>query len=523
MTALVLCDTIFAPIPRQGLVSLLDQYRAMRARVEHVGALLDGENRKAVDYFLRGNPSSTDRSPPNVDEVFQLPGAIAALDGEYWQRALDLTDVFECFPEARRREWMESIHARKTPPFNEDAVIPTIEDLLLARGKYFAERCDGLWRDLSPFHKTNKTIGFSRRMIYSGAFYAGGYVNHSRAGTLHDLRCIIAKFMGREEPKRHVSSNDLTRCMRRPGQWHDLDGGALSIRVYYGTGTAHIRLHDDIVNRLNGVLANLYPDAIPASEKTPQEKKKKAAKVDVMHRPLPFSVLNILREVHITSGIAGTKTVSLPYCESGQRFAREQASAVLRQIGAVDAERNQFTFDYDPRDVLDEVVMSGVVPDERSHQYYPTPQSLGHVVIAQADIGPCDRCLEPSAGQGGLADLMPKERTTCVELSALHCGVLRAKGHTVHQDDFLEWAARSPDRFDRVVMNPPFTAGQAAAHVKAAAGLLAPGGRLVAVMPASARDKPLLRGFIHHWSEPFAGEFANTSVAVTVLTLTSGP
>ncbi len=521
MTALVLCDAFFAPVDRKSLVSLIEEYNATRARVENISTLIQGENRKAVAYFLRGNPSTSDRCPPNVDELFKLSGAIAALDAVYWQRALDLTDVFQCFPEARRKEWINAIHERRTPPFSEEAVFPTIEDLLLSRGKYFAERCDGLYRELSHSHKTNKPIGFSRRMIYNYVFHAGGYVNHSRAGTLHDLRCIIARFMGRAEPNWHVSSNDLTRCMRRPGQWHPLDGGALHIKVFYGTGTAHIRLHDDIVLRLNGVLASIYPSAIPASQRTPQGKTKQAKAADVLQRPLPFSVLNVLRSVNVKPNPDGGASVSLGYIEAEQRFAREQAVSVLEQIGAVADARDSFVFDYNPADVLDEVVMSGVVPDERSHQYFPTPREVAEQAIVAAQIGPQDRCLEPSAGQGHLADLMPAGRTTCVELSGLHCAVLRAKGHTVHKGDFIDWAARTTECFDKILMNPPFTAGQALAHLKVAAGVLASGGRLIAIMPSSARGKNLLEGWTHEWSEPIPGAFEGTSVEVVILTATN--
>jgi hypothetical protein len=36
------------------------------------------------------------------------------------------------------------------------------------------------------------------------------------------------------------------------------------IRIYRGVGTAHLEINPEIAYRLNGVLANLYPLAIPA-------------------------------------------------------------------------------------------------------------------------------------------------------------------------------------------------------------------------------------------------------------------
>ena len=116
-----------------------------------------------------------------------------------------------------------------------------------------------------------------------------------------------------------------------------------------------------------------------------------------------------------------------------------------------------FQFDFDPFSVLEEVVASGCVPDQRAHQFYPTPAALAARAVELAEIGPKDRCLEPSAGTGNLADLMPKDRTVCVEAAQLRCEVLRAKGHEVEQGDFLSFARGG---FDRIVMNPPFDQGR---------------------------------------------------------------
>jgi hypothetical protein len=121
---------------------------------------------------------------------------------------------------------------------------------------------------------------------------------------------------------------------------------------------------------------------------------------------------------------------------------------------------------------------------------------------------------------GGLADLLPKERTTCVEISGLHCKVLEGKGHRVVWSDFLPWAegrAGEGKAFDRIVMNPPFSEGRWRAHTEQAAGLLAAGGRLVAVLPASAKGSGILPGFDCRWHGPYDNEFAGTSVSVVLL------
>jgi predicted RNA methylase len=203
------------------------------------------------------------------------------------------------------------------------------------------------------------------------------------------------------------------------------------------------------------------------------------------------------------------------------RYKRAFAEAiqVLEALGGVLEGRFEVRFDFDASEVLNEVILSGCIPDRRSHQFYPTPPAVAAVVLEAAQIGERDRCLEPSAGQGALAALMPRDRTLCIEISALHCAVLTSKGCRVEQRDFLEWAQGTSERFDRICMNPPFADGRARSHVEAAAGLLKPGGRLVAVLPASMKDKLRIEDLKHTWSDAMTGEFDHTGVSVVVATL----
>lgn len=163
------------------------------------------------------------------------------------------------------------------------------------------------------------------------------------------------------------------------------------------------------------------------------------------------------------------------------------------------------------------------MPDQRAHQFYPTPRWLAERVVELVEIGPDDTVLEPSAGRGAIAELLPRERTVCVEASALHCAVLRAKGFTVVSGDFLSVTGlvAAPGRpFTRVVMNPPFDRGQWQRHVEHATGMLAGrGARLVAVLPAGAPSKLELPGFALTWSEPIAGAFSGTNISVVLLTV----
>ena len=111
--------------------------------------------------------------------------------------------------------------------------------------------------------------------------------------------------------------------------------------------------------------------------------------------------------------------------------------------------------------------------------------------------------------------MMPSTRTICVEISDLHCQILKAKGYATVQADFLKFTSDKP--FDRIVMNPPFSEGRWQAHLQHAASMLATDGRLVAILPASAKGKPVLEGFDHQYSAVLENQFAGTSVDVVIL------
>lgn len=71
-------------------------------------------------------------------------------------------------------------------------------------------------------------------------------------------------------------------------------------------------------------------------------------------------------------------------------------------------------------------------------------------------------------------------------------------------------------------MNPPFDQGRWQAHLEHAAGLLRDGGRLVAILPESARRADPLPGWRCAWHGPFANAFPGASVSVVILVAERG-
>lgn len=505
----------FAPVSFDMVDGLISQYQAMRAKLEEIASTINGEMAQAMQYFFDGNSDpDRGRGTYTVERVFRLEGAIANLNGCYWSKALALTDVLDYMPQKRRDEWNESIRKQKTPEFTEETVRSTLSQLLSMRTQFFAERVDGIFRELSGEHVTNAPEGFSKRMII-GWMLSYGSINSSRAGIINDLRCVVAKFMGRDEPKYYASQAMLAEIYHNTGQWNTIDGGAIRIRVYK-KGTAHLEVHPDMAWRLNQVLAHMHPMVIPAQFR--QKPKKKHKEFQMMGRPLPFAVLELLSNNYSINHRRhrGDKAFRFDYGADKNTAAYQEAVRVLIAIGGVMNKDGGFDFDYEYPEVITQIVMTGCIPDQKSHQFYPTPEKVGAEAVEMADIGDADEVLEPSAGQGDLAALLPKERTTCVEISALHCAILKARGFDTVQGDFIEWA-KTAKKFDCVVMNPPFSEGRAQLHVSTASALVKPGGRLVAVLPASMRGKDVLPGWSLTWSGVYSNEFDGTGVSVVIV------
>lgn len=524
----------FAPANTDAVDLLIGQYRKERENIETVAAfMVSAEMQEATHYFFEGNRKRFDRYVPDVGGIFSTGAALPALNSRYWSRALSLTDVRDYMPDKRRQEWDTSIRELQTPDFEETTVRATLGALLAQRMDFLAEMVDGIFQGLSGEHVTNRPEGFGKRMIIDLVFDSYGYSHGKKAGLIHDLRTVIAKFMGRDQPHYSATSDALKHCRHNVGQWCTWDGGALRVRVYL-KGTAHMEIHQSISYRLNQILAHRYPNAITDQHrKRPNQKAEK--QFTLMQRPIPFAVLKVLASgrFHRKGKVrfpakyqepavlweAHTLDIDYQSWQGADKHLKREIERVLEAIGGSRADDyGNFAFDYDAESVILEVIASGAIPDQKSHQFYPTPEKLARIAVELAGIESNHECGDLSAGQGGIADFMPKGRTTCVEVSSLNCAILRAKGFNVIEADFLEWAKMTTQRFDRIVINPPFSEGRALAHVTAAAGLLNPNGKLTAILPDSYRNKNMLSGLKITWSQTYENEFIGTSISVAIMT-----
>lgn len=194
------------------------------------------------------------------------------------------------------------------------------------------------------------------------------------------------------------------------------------------------------------------------------------------------NILNILRNCKVESN-----TVFLPSVQL-DRKTYQDVNKCLESIGGKwNRKAKGHVFSEDPTELLDNLILTGEVTDiKKQFQFFPTPPELAQQMIELTEINPEHSILEPSAGQGAIADeiikTVPGAKITLVELNEQNAQVLKNKDYLVNVCDFLQFFG---PQFDRVIMNPPFTKQQDIDHILHAFELLKNGGILVSIVSES--------------------------------------
>tara|TARA_R110000772_G_scaffold249530_2_gene363913 strand:+ start:62637 stop:63512 length:876 start_codon:yes stop_codon:yes gene_type:complete len=112
--------------------------------------------------------------------------------------------------------------------------------------------------------------------------------------------------------------------------------------------------------------------------------------------------------------------------------------------------------------------------------FFPTPRNVIEERFDFNDSHSYRKVLEPSAGKGDIADFIKNKgvEVDVIEINPRLREILKLKGHNIVGDDFLLFN----EKYDIIVMNPPFEKGQDIDHVKHAYSLLNEGGFLASIM-----------------------------------------
>ncbi len=503
------------------LEALIGEYELLKKQLEYISETAKRDS-AAFSHFLWGNRGNGIASF-NVESIFDIKGGMRSLDATYWSMAMSLTKTMDVFAAEKRNEWNEMINKMTTPPFEREMVTSTLLDLMLNREQFFAEKVDGAHRKLSRHHATNSRFGFTDRMIIEYCLDRYGYLQHTQMNYVSDLRACIAHLRGEEAASSYTTYSDVDRIInaKKFGEWFDFDGGAFRLRIYK-KGTVHVEIHPDMSWKLNKVLATLHPAAIPSELREPPKRKFKEFVLhdDVIGMDVRKGINDLIRRHHKMDKDHCISLYEFNSFKEDKVLLGKVESIMIYLGGYKNTANHEWVFDFNIDPVLSEIVRTGVVPNSVSYQYYPTPEALSVKVHDLAEIEEHHTILEPSAGMGGLlSQVFNKSLVTCVDVSMTHCFILKEMGFTnVIQGDFL--ALDNLGKFDRVLMNPPFSEGRAESHLNHAFEQLKVGGVLVAVLPAIMHNKQMLKNANCEFNKIADAGFEGTKVNVTLLKAT---
>lgn len=189
-------------------------------------------------------------------------------------------------------------------------------------------------------------------------------------------------------------------------------------------------------------------------------------------------------------------------------------------------------FDYDPTQLLKEIIAAGKVPKTNPHHFFETPDPEIDDLFTLLDLPEGEEwelsLLEPSCGQGAIARKLrarlPHSTIDVVEIDPLNQAKLRLDGFNLIGSDFLEVCTHN--RYDFIVSNPPFDGVAYIDHLEKQFTLLSAHGKLGAIAPEgllTGNSKRVIdfRNFVAergHW-EFIGAPFADTNTKCIALTI----
>ncbi|MBK7380594.1 MAG: methyltransferase [Ignavibacteriales bacterium] len=163
----------------------------------------------------------------------------------------------------------------------------------------------------------------------------------------------------------------------------------------------------------------------------------------------------------------------------------QDVNKVLECLGGKwDRKLKGHKFGDDVESLLNDAINFGeVINQKKELQFYETPPPIIEQLIGLAEIKGTDQVLEPSAGKGAIIKALLKitQSVSAVEI-ADRKELLTLLGSYI-QADFLSLPMF--ERYDKVVMNPPFSKQQDIDHILHAFKGLKKDGILVAVLSES--------------------------------------
>ncbi len=183
----------------------------------------------------------------------------------------------------------------------------------------------------------------------------------------------------------------------------------------------------------------------------------------------------------------------------------------IKTIKYVPPERTEY-------DNMKDTLRTGIHAVSTPH-LFPTPPEIAEEMVRKADIQNGQSVLEPSAGTGNIVFALRMGMAhgyagrcsiTAVEinyeLSERLINIDCLGKDFVHCEDFLNCNG-DLGKYDRIIMNPPFSNGIDIKHIQHAISFLKPDGRLVSLCANGPRQRKKLMPLADYWEDLQDGAF----------------
>ena len=485
---------------------LVDQYKKQKINLsESIKIISDLDSQSKRLMSVMGcvfEPSQ------KVEELEHL------LKVDFWNTVYQRSNIRDFLDAEKRSEWGYKLHVEKSnnadlPDFTLENVTETVKGWYASRESFFMDRVDFVFRSLSKTHVTNQPEGFSKKLIFSHgcemSFGTGYNIKWETEEKLFDLECLICILTNRPTPIRSANNSKKNLAL---GMKHSFLGDSYQLQVFK-TGTIHIWIHPSIAIDLNIWLSKKYPSAIPSQLRT---KTKTFKEYEYKYDALTADDVSVLES--IISGYGVWKATNEPMNRfikfSGCSF--EDINKPAREI-----DKNITK--------LARLVLRNGYPNIKDHQFYPTPKSITNELAEYlgSSISTSEmKILEPSAGTGNLAKLFNKEFVTCVEVNSFFVEALKNQGYSdIHNTDFLKF--KSKEKFDLIVMNPPYSEKRLDQHLEKALSLLASDGELLLIAPTGKLTsiENIANDYTVNIVKNHTNEFEDTTISTSIFSITA--
>jgi len=188
-----------------------------------------------------------------------------------WRRLMDESGMISLMDARAREEWNRQVYDGDVPELSLENILATFKDLHGRKDELFERGVIEAFKALSWDYKTHSPVCFGKKIIMNHAVnYWEDYgfrVEHTVIHRLDDLERIFHLLDGRPAPEaRHVISMKLSHFMMdHRGFNRYLEHPYFDLK-WFKKGSLHVVFkREDLVGKMNRILAKHFPDALPAA------------------------------------------------------------------------------------------------------------------------------------------------------------------------------------------------------------------------------------------------------------------